>query len=67
TDNSNETDAITFLKSFLGNRDSDIRVFALQKLGDLRGQAGLGIVRDIARSSSDPALKRRAENILNDR
>ncbi|MBA3342561.1 MAG: HEAT repeat domain-containing protein [Gemmatimonadaceae bacterium] len=60
--------AIVMLRSVMASDASvEMRLRALELLGELNDDAGIGAVREVARSHREPAMRSRAVEILNDR
>jgi HEAT repeat protein len=67
-DNADSDDAVAFLKSIIANDPSgSIRLNALEILSELNHDVGIPAVRELARSSSDPRVRKQALEILSER
>lgn len=60
--------ALAFLKTLIENeKNSDVRLHAVNALEELNDDIGIPWLRELARSSRDPMVKARAQHLLDDR
>lgn len=67
-ENADTDTSIAFLKSIIaGDPSGSIRLSALEILSEMNHDAGIPAVRELARSSADPRVRRQALEILSER
>jgi len=67
-ENADTDTAVAFLKSIIaGDPSGSIRLSALEILSEMNHDAGIPAVRELARSSADPRVRRQALEILSER
>ena len=60
--------AVALLKTIIANDPgASIRSHALETLAEMHDDAGIAAVRELARSSTDPRVRRQAQELLAER